>query len=235
MRPTERTFSLLNMRSASTPPPPPDDLTAAARIRDAAVRLFGTRGFDRTSVREIAAEAGVSPALVIHHFGSKDALREACDQWMLQQVLAKREETRDTTQAGARIAEWLAQPEQFRALIDYLTVMLTDDGPHGRTLFDALVTETRTMLDAGVADGTMNPSDDPEARALLVTLHGLSTLVLRGHLERALGGDILSSSVLARLTLPSLEVYTNGLYATSDMLDAARDAIAAASTPEGTP
>lgn len=222
------------MRSASAPPPP-DDLTAAARIRDTAVRLFGARGFERTSVREIAAEAGVSPALVIHHFGSKEALREACDRWMLQQVLAKREETRDTTQAGARIAEWLAQPEQFRPLIDYLTVMLTDDGPHGRTLFDALVAETRTMLDAGVADGTMNPSDDPEARALLVTLHGLSTLVLRGHLERALGGDILSSSVLARLTIPSLEVYTNGLYATSDMLDAARDAIAAASTPEGTP
>lgn len=222
------------MRSAPSSAPQPDDLTAAARIRDAAVRLFGTRGYERTSVREIAAEAGVSPALVIHHFGSKDALREACDTWMLQQLFEKRAAVRDTTDAGARISGWLAHPEQFRPLIDYLAVMLTDDGPHGRTLFDALVAETRAMLDAGVADGTMHPSDEPEARALLVTLHGLSTLVLRGQLERALGGDILSSSVLARLTLPSLELYTNGLYATSDMLDAARAAIAAA-TPEGTP
>jgi hypothetical protein len=71
----------------------------------------------------------------------------------------------------------------------------------------------------------MRASSDPEARALLVTLHGLAPVILRGHLERALGGDILSSAVLARLTLPSLELYTDGLYSDSTMLDAARAAI----------
>ena len=89
--------------------------------------------------------------------------------------------------------------------------------------------ETGAMLDASVADGTMRASSDPEARALLVTLHGLAPVILRGHLERALGGDILSSAVLARLTLPSLELYTDGLYSDSTMLDAARAAIG---TPE---
>lgn len=45
-----------------------------AAIADAAQRLFAERGYDATSVRAIAAEAGVDPALVIRHFGSKEAL-----------------------------------------------------------------------------------------------------------------------------------------------------------------
>lgn len=211
------------MRSASAPPAP-DDLTAAARIRDAAVQLFGERGYERTSVRDIAATASVSPALVIHHFGSKDALRTECDRWMLAQLSSKRTDALGA-QAGTTIRQWLAEPEQFRPLVDYLAVMLTDDGEHGRTVFDLLLAETGAMLDASVADGTMRASSDPEARALLVTLHGLAPVILRGHLERALGGDILSSAVLARLTLPSLELYTDGLYTDSTMLDAARAAI----------
>lgn len=48
--------------------------TTKAAIRAAAAALFGDRGFARTGVREIAAAAGVDPALVNHHFGSKEAL-----------------------------------------------------------------------------------------------------------------------------------------------------------------
>lgn len=43
-------------------------------IRDAAVRLFAERGYAGTSVRDIAGDAGVDPALVIRHFGSKEGL-----------------------------------------------------------------------------------------------------------------------------------------------------------------
>jgi len=223
LRAIEQAFSLLNVRSASAPPSP-DDLTAAARIRDAAVRLFGERGYERTSVRDIASQAGVSPALVIHHFGSKDGLRDECDRWMLAQLSEKRTDAL-TAQPRETIAQWLNDPEQFRPLVDYLAIMLTDDGEHGRTLFDLLLGETRALLDAGVADGSMRPTDDPEARALLVTLHGIAPVILRAQLERALGGDILSSAVLGRLALPSLELYTHGLYSDSTMLDATRAAI----------
>jgi TetR/AcrR family transcriptional regulator len=46
----------------------PDVLLRNAR------KTFGTRGYDATSVREIARESGVDPALLAHHFGSKEAL-----------------------------------------------------------------------------------------------------------------------------------------------------------------
>jgi TetR/AcrR family transcriptional regulator len=37
-------------------------------------RAFAMRGFESTSVREIARDSGVDPALISHHFGSKEAL-----------------------------------------------------------------------------------------------------------------------------------------------------------------
>jgi AcrR family transcriptional regulator len=46
----------------------------AESIRQAATELFGRNGFAPTSVRAIARLAGVDPALVIRHFGSKEEL-----------------------------------------------------------------------------------------------------------------------------------------------------------------
>ncbi|MEZ5087667.1 MAG: helix-turn-helix domain-containing protein [Tessaracoccus sp.] len=69
----------------------------AARIRDAAIDMFGRRGFEAASVREIAREAAVSPALVIHHYGSKDKLREHCDDYLMREGLRTRPTSTSTT------------------------------------------------------------------------------------------------------------------------------------------
>jgi AcrR family transcriptional regulator len=45
-----------------------------ARILAAARRLFGEHGFDRTTIRAIATEAGSDPGLVMRYFGSKEKL-----------------------------------------------------------------------------------------------------------------------------------------------------------------
>src|SRR5690348_923432 len=60
-----------------------DDRTARAVIRDEALRLFAAHGPDVVSVRQIAAAAGVSAALVVHHFGSKEGLRDVVDQYVV--------------------------------------------------------------------------------------------------------------------------------------------------------
>jgi len=52
----------------------PGDSGTREAILAAARRLFAERGFDRTSMRAIAHEAGVDPALVSHYHGSKQAL-----------------------------------------------------------------------------------------------------------------------------------------------------------------
>jgi AcrR family transcriptional regulator len=52
-------------------PGTPDTREAILRV---ARREFATRGYDATSLRLIAAEAEVDPALAIHYFGNKDNL-----------------------------------------------------------------------------------------------------------------------------------------------------------------
>lgn len=47
----------------------------------AARRLFAADGFDRTSIRAVAAESGVDPALVMHYFASKEGLFRAAIEW----------------------------------------------------------------------------------------------------------------------------------------------------------
>jgi AcrR family transcriptional regulator len=52
---------------------PKSERTRAA-IAQAARRLFAEQGYERTTVREVAAAAAIDPALVIRYFGSKEEL-----------------------------------------------------------------------------------------------------------------------------------------------------------------
>jgi len=215
----ERAFSIVNVRSV-----PSEDATAAARIRDAAVARFGERGFDRTSVRQIATDAGVSAALVIHHFGSKEGLRQACDDWLVTRLIGESART-SGPEIAATMREWLDDPERFRLYIDYFTTMLADGTEGGNRLFDRLVRDTAAMLDAGVEDGSMHESSDPEMRALLITIYGLAPLLLRDQLARSLGTPLASAAAIRRMTRPALELYTHGLYTDTRVLDAAEAAL----------
>lgn len=58
-------------------PKPADIEQREAAILDAAATLFVRYGFDKTSVADIAREAGISKGAIYLHFASKDALFEA--------------------------------------------------------------------------------------------------------------------------------------------------------------
>lgn len=53
------------------------DADSAALILDAAEELFARQGFDATSVRAVTRHAGMNPAAVHYHFGSKQVLLRA--------------------------------------------------------------------------------------------------------------------------------------------------------------
>ena len=59
--------------TAETPRPSKSDRTRAA-ILAAAQALFAEQGYERTTVRDVAARAEIDPALVIRYFGSKEGL-----------------------------------------------------------------------------------------------------------------------------------------------------------------
>lgn len=220
---------MLNMRSVAS-----DDATTRSRIRDAAITLFGRDGFAATSVRTIGEEAGVSPALVIHHFGSKVALRRECDAQVVAEIMGRKSELPDgdVGAASATMQLWLADTATYRPVLDYLARMILEGSDLGDELFDSLVAGTEAMLAGGVAAGAIRPSDDPHMRAVIVTTHSLVTLLLERQLGRAIGEDGLTAATIRRMTLPTLDLYTHGLYANDTMLTAARDALTRSAGPQ---
>ena len=52
-----------------------------AGILDAARLLFAEQGFERTTIRAVASEAGVDPALVMQYYGNKEGLFAAAARW----------------------------------------------------------------------------------------------------------------------------------------------------------
>lgn len=52
----------------------PKSLRTREAITTAARELFTVNGFERTTVRDIGARAGIDPSMIIRYFGSKEAL-----------------------------------------------------------------------------------------------------------------------------------------------------------------
>ncbi len=166
---------------------------------------------------------------MLHHFGSKDGLRQACDRYVVEEFVGRKDEmTRDATSA---IARWLADVDRFHPLIDYLARMLSSGTTAADELFDALLTGTSRMLDEQIAAGIMREPEDRDILALYLTLHGLAPLVMRRQVTRGLGLDQLSEEGIRRSTIPILDLYTHGLYSDDRMLVAAREALTRTSGP----
>lgn len=189
------------------------DLTARARIRDAAITRFAADGVPGSSVRAIAAEAGVSPALVIHHFGSKDALRVACDQHV---AAAIRDNKRRAMNAGPSLDPLAAlrDAESGPPLLAYLARTLVDTSPHVAELVDELVEDAVTYMEEGVASGALTPSDDARGRAIVLTMWSLGSLVLHEHVARVMGVDLTGDVTdLGEWAAPAAEILGRGVLA----------------------
>ena len=90
------------------------------RIVGAAIPLFGERGFDGVSTREIATEAGVNPPALQYYFDSKEGLYRACGEHIACQVAGA------VLPAVERAERLLADGEPPQALIEaYCTLVAT--------------------------------------------------------------------------------------------------------------
>lgn len=207
------------MRSAG------EDRSTKARIRDAAIGLFGRLGFARATVRAVAAEADVSPGLVLHHFGSKAGLRQACDDFVLTGAASRGQDKKDPAKARALLEDYLADPDQYADEIAYLRQALGDPSEAGDRFFDAVVRQTAQLVRDGVADGSVHGFSDTDAAAVVIAANSLAILLLGRHIARTLGTSELGPDMMRRLTVPILELYTHGFYTDTGFLEAARSVL----------
>jgi TetR/AcrR family transcriptional regulator, regulator of cefoperazone and chloramphenicol sensitivity len=201
------------MRSAS------DDRTAVARIRDAAIEQWGQQGFN-VGLRSVAEAAGVSAALVIHHFGSKDGLRKACDDYVAEEIRTGKAASMQTKDP----ADWftqMAEIETYAPLMAYLVRSMQSGSELAKMLWRKMIDDAEQYLEEGVQNGLLKPSRDPRARAkfLGITGGGGFLLYLQMH-DNPTDLRAVLRDYGEEMVLPSLEVYTQGLMVDSTMYDA---------------
>ncbi len=105
-------------------------------ILDAARAQFADAGFERTTIRSVAARAGIDPALVMQHYGSKEKLFAAAARWTsdhqriltatsdklaaaaLEDLLSKFEDPGDRDAAVALLRNCLTHPSATAVMRD---------------------------------------------------------------------------------------------------------------------
>jgi AcrR family transcriptional regulator len=195
-----------------------DDRTTVARIRDAAIAEFGQHGFD-VGLRTIAKTAGVSPALVIHHFGSKENLRAACDDYIAEEIRSGKSATIKSNDPATWFAQ-MAEIESYAPLMAYLVRSMQSGSELAKTLWRRMIDNVEQYLDEGVRAGTIKPSRDPRARARFLGLAGGGFLLYLQLHDNPTDLRAVLHDYAEDMVLPALELYTNGLMADSTMYDA---------------
>ena len=183
-----------------------EDLTARARIRDAALRLFAERGLDGTTIRDIARAAGVSGGLIRHHFGSKDDLRAACDSYALDQLMRIKEQAVLEGQLANPGFMSAAHPTVLLTL-RYLARSLVDGSPAAAAVFDEMVELGEAWLDQH------HPGQIPDPRGYSAVLVAMQSglFMMHSQLSRWLGADIFTAEGHLRLTQALIDFYSQPL------------------------
>jgi AcrR family transcriptional regulator len=204
----------MSSRAATTDDEPTDDRTTKARIRDAAIGCIAELGVADTTARRVAEAAGVSPGLVIHHYGSMDGLRAACNDHVAA-VIRRQKLHAMSAGTGLDVLGALRNSE-VGSLGGYLAQVLVEDSPVVVKLVDDLVADAEVYLQQGVEAGSVRPSTNQRGRAAVVALWSLGALVLHRHLERILGVDLTDPNVgvdgsIAAYVGPASEILGAGI------------------------
>ena len=159
------------------------------RLLDVAVHCFAHHGIASSTLREIAREAGVNPALVHYYFGDKQQLQQAV---ISERVLPAFSEVRNAyVQAGDDIAAVIAG--FVRGMCDtverhpwlpplWVREVLCEGGALREVMFDTSAPQMPVLLARRFAEaqaaGQLNPDLDP--RLLVTSLIGLTLFPAAG-------------------------------------------------------
>lgn len=175
-------------------------------VLDAARVLFAERGFSRTTIRAIAAGAGVDPALVHHYFGSKDDLFVAAlelpvdPREVLAPVVALGPDGAGERLLRTFLSVW-DDPATQPALLAVARTVISEDG--GRLLEDGFI-----PVIVGPVLGALVP-DRPEVRVPLVASQVVGLIVTRYVLAVPAMTAMSSEDVVARIG-PTIQRYLTG-------------------------
>lgn len=159
-----------------------DDLTAKARIRNAALDLYSEYGPDRTSLRAIASEAGVTLGLVQHHYKTKAGLRDAVDQLVVDHFAAA---LSDVPNTGGPTGLRAARDEAVRKMLtenppvlNYVRRALLEPSGENLHLLDSLVDLTAREVSTLRKDGRASTKRRESTQIVAVLVRQMGEMLL---------------------------------------------------------
>jgi AcrR family transcriptional regulator len=203
-------------RSTTPHPVQAEDLTAAARIRNAALERFATNGVAATSIRDIAKAAGTSPGLVQHHFKTKENLRRAVNEYVRSIVIdafgghADGPRPDDPVKAaGDNITAFVAaNPTALR----YVGRALVEGDAEARRVFDTFVEVIETNLQRQADRGALHADLDVRWAAMHLVIFNLATILFEGAIDENLPAPLFGSEQLDRWNVATTELYRRGMF-----------------------
>ena len=180
-----------------------------------ALRLFGERGIDATSLREVAKVAEVSPALVVHHFGGKEGLVAAVDEAALREFGAAYEPdeaTKETDLLHQRASQTARVMRERPDVCAYLGRALVEGTPGSAGLFGAMIQGGMAEIDTLAEKGALREDADRLWATLQHFFLIWAPLSFMPLLQEALGGPLLEEKNLDRWVAANIELLREGLY-----------------------
>jgi AcrR family transcriptional regulator len=192
-----------------------DELTTIERIRDAALRSFATHGSSDTSLRSVAAAAGVSLGLVQHHFATKAGLIKSVDDYVLELVVTAMAQplpeppADSVAEIGGRVTRIITeQPD----LAGYVGRALVDGSPLGATIFDTLMTVGKVRWYERAERGEIRSDVDLTWAAMNALVLALAAISLRTHIDRHLPAPLTAPAQLQRWEAAVNSLLRDGLF-----------------------
>ncbi len=165
-----------------------DELKKLELIRRAALKSFATRGAAATSLRSVAADAGVSLGLVQHHFETKAGLIKAVDDYVMSVVdCGRRAAGLSAAQRfGGRHGQQDHHSDQSSILRSSPTTLARSStaAQLGITIFDTLAAFGTARWNQRKDNGEVREDIDLTWATLNSLVLALGTLILRSHIER---------------------------------------------------
>jgi AcrR family transcriptional regulator len=172
-----------------------------AAVLEKATHLFAEHGFDGTTVQAIADAVGVTKAAVLHHFASKEELRSAVMESMLEHWQKLLPDLLLRASAGG---------DRFDAVFDALLGFFMEDADRARIAlreaFDrpaemrrllhetvrAWIEAVAVYVDRGREWGACPPDIDPQAYVGLIMLFVISAASVRDVASGVIDGDVVA-------------------------------------------
>jgi AcrR family transcriptional regulator len=175
-----------------------------------AMRVFGERGIEATSLRQVARAAGVSPALIVHHFGGKEGLVAATDEAAVGEFGAAYRGTGGLRERASQTARVMSEMPEVCA---YLGRALVEGTSGSAALFRLMVGEGRKEIDALAEAGGLRPDADRTWATLQHFFLIWAPLSFTPLLEGVLGGELLEPAQLDRWVEANVKLLEEGIYA----------------------